>query len=521
MLRQPARRKTRPGGRVATTRGTQAPTKGWNARDSIAAMKPGYAVVLQNWFPSASDVIVRKGSAAHVTGITGEVETLATYKPESGTEALFAWANNSIYNVSSAGAVGSAVVSSLSDNRWQTTNMVTSGGSFLICVNGADNLRLWDGSSWTTVTGASSPAITNVSTDDLINVNVFKERAFYIEGGTLSAWYAAAGAFSGALTELPLQAVFKKGGSLVAMGNWTLDGGDGIDDYAVFITTEGECAVYQGTNPGSASTWALVGLFEIGKPIGRRCMHKLAGDLLIITTDGVVPASRAFVKARSDDSVAITDVIQGAMAESVDTYGAEFGWQLQHFPEGNMLVLNVPNTMGQEQYVMNTYTRAWCSFSGWEANCFAEFDGELYFGGNTVVDKAWTGSADKGVPVRAEMVTAFDYLGNLTDLKHVTLIRPTFSWDLPPDTLLIGVNTDFRITNPVSSITQSVTGGAVWDTAVWDTAVWGGLADIKNNWYSAEGIGYSVAAHIIAENAVAERLGIPAISYVYERGSTL
>lgn len=521
MLRTAAMRRNPQKRRVSTTRSVPAPVRGWNARDSIANMKPGYAVRMENWFPTASDVIVRKGSSAHVTGITGEVETLATYKPESGTEVLFGWANNSIYNMSSAGAVGSAAVSSLSANRWQTTNMTTSGGSFLLCVNGADNMRLYDGSSWTTITGASSPAITNVSTDDLIHVNVFKERAFYIEGNTLSAWYAAVGAFAGALTELPLQAVFKDGGSLVAMGNWSLDGGAGMDDYAVFITTEGECAVYQGTNPGSASTWALVGVFKVGKPIGRRCMQKLGGDLLIITTDGVVPASKAFVRARSDQAVAITDVIQGAMADSVGLYGAEFGWEVTHFPEASMLILNVPNTLGQQQYVMNTYTKAWGQFTGWDANCFAEFNGGLYFGGNTVVDRAWNGSADKGMVVCGDLITAFDYLSDRANLKYMTMMQPIMGWDISPDLVRVGVNMDFVTTAPSSEITQTESSGSVWDTGTWDSAVWGGSAEIRNQWYSAFGTGYAVATHLIVENSEATEVSLSAVNYVFERGSTL
>lgn len=521
MLRQAAVRRNPQRRRVSTTRAIPAPVRGWNARDSIANMKQGYAVRLDNWFPTASDVEVRKGSDAHVTGITGQVETLETYKPESGSDVMFAFANNSIYDVSSAGAVGAAAVTGLSSNRWQCTNMTTTGGSFLLCLNGADNMRLYDGSSWTTITGASSPAITNVATDDLVHVNIFKERAFYIEANTLSAWYAAAGAFAGALTELPLHSVFKQGGSLMAMGNWTLDGGAGIDDYAVFITTEGECAVFQGTNPASASTWALVGVFEVGKPIGRRCMQKLGGDLLIITTDGVVPASKAFVRARSDTAIAITDVIQGAMADSVSSYGSEFGWELTLYPEATMLILNIPNTSGQEQYVMNTYTKAWCRFTDWSANCFTEYNGSLYFGGSTVVDKAWSGPDDKSMAVRADLISAFDYFSDRANQKYLTMMRPTMSWDVAPDSILIGANVDFDLTDPTSEITQNQSSGSVWDTGTWDSATWGGLADIKNFWYAASGVGYAAAIHIIATNSLADRVSLASVNFVFERGSTL
>src|SRR3954469_9931735 len=141
--------------RVAQDTSQPAPVLGWNARDAIANMKGGYAYRLDNWFPTASNVRLRKGSAAHVTGITGEVETLETYKPETGSQSMWAWANNKIYNVTAAGAVGAAAVSSLSSNRWQVTNMSTTGGNFLLCVNGADNMELYNGSTWTAITGVS------------------------------------------------------------------------------------------------------------------------------------------------------------------------------------------------------------------------------------------------------------------------------------------------------------------------------------------------------------------------------
>lgn len=521
MLRQAAVRTNPRRRRVSTTRSVAAPVRGWNSRDSVANMKQGFALRMDNWWPTASDVMLRKGSAAHVTGITGEVETLAAYKPPSGSQKLFAWANSAIYDVTSAGAVGTAAVTGLSSIRWQTTNMSTSGGNFLLCVNGADDMRTFDGTNWASVTGATTPAITGVSTDDLVHVNVFKERAFYIEDNSLSAWYAAAGAFAGALDELDFSAVFKEGGKLMAMGSWTRDGGAGIDDYAVWITSEGEVAVYQGTNPGSASTWALVGVFKVGKPIGRNCMQKLGSDLLIITTDGVVPASRALVKGRSDQAVAITDNIQGAMAEAVSEYGSEFGWQLTHFPEASMLVLNVPVSTGQQQYVMNTYTRAWARFLDWEANCFAEMGGALYFGGSTVVDKAWTGTNDKDVNIRGDLITAFDYLGDRSNLKYMTMMQPIMGWDLSPDELLIGVNMDFGTDDPTSRKTATPSAGAVFGTAVFGIAVFGGTPAVRNEWHSAFGVGYAVATHIVAINSISERVSLAAVNYVFQRGSTL
>ena len=46
---------------TAKTASVPAPIGGWNARDSLANMSPTDAVQLVNWFPTPTDVTMRKG----------------------------------------------------------------------------------------------------------------------------------------------------------------------------------------------------------------------------------------------------------------------------------------------------------------------------------------------------------------------------------------------------------------------------------------------------------------------------
>lgn len=518
-MRSPVRRKSRRG-QVSQTFSTPAPTKGWNARDSIAAMASGYAPVLKNWFPTTSDVMIRKGMASHVTGLPDAVETLMVYRPPSGSHKMFGASAAGIYDVSSAGAVGAAVVSSLTNARWQWTNATTSGGNFIIACNGADKVQLYNGTTWTAIDGASTPAITGVTTTTLINVTQFKGRTWYIQKDTLDAWYSAAGALTGAVTKFGLGSVFKNGGYLMAMASWTLDSGSGVDDLAVFITSTGEVAVYQGTDP--ASNFALVGVFNIGKPLGRRCFTKYQGDLLIITQDGLVAASRALLNARTNSNAATTAIIEGATSNAAALYGANFGWEVtQYSGTASMLLLNIPISEGlQEQYVMNTTTGAWCQFTGWPANTFVVFNDELYFGGDTVVRKAWTGKSDLGSNIVAEMVAAFDYFGNSNGIKNVRMIRPVIGWDSNPAEFLLGVDADFVLTTPTGVIAFPTSTGAVWDTSEWDEALWAGAVVMNRNWYTAFATGYAFAPHLKVSSATAE-VRLAAFDYVYERGGVL
>lgn len=525
MLRQAARR-TNPGRqRTSVTRSQSAPTRGWNTRDSIADMEPGFANVLDNYFPMTAEVKLRKGSAEHVTDIVDgsmasiDVETLAVYKPETDAQVMFAWAGTAAYNVTAAGAVGAAVLSSLSNARWQFTNFSTSGGHFLIAVNGADLLRLYDGATWTAIDGASVPPITVATTSTLVNVFVFKERVWYIQKDTLTLWYAAVGAFAGALTAFQLRSVAKDGGYLVAGGSWTRDAGSGPDDFLVLVTSEGEVIVYQGINP--ASDFALVGVYKTGKPIGRRCLLKYAGDLLIITTDGVIPVSRLVARERKEQGVAITEIIQGSMADAVASYSGNFGWELCLYSEASMLLLNVPVDANKQQFVMNSYTKAWCRFLEWNANCFAEMDGELYYGMLGEVRQAWTGTADVAAAIRGEVVFNFTYFGDRGNIKQTTLLRPIMRFDVTPLSVKVAIDADFNIQPPSSEIVNVSESGSVWDVAEWDEGFWGGDPVVRSFWLSATVVGYALAFHTITESSQCAWLSISSVDIAFKRGSTL
>jgi hypothetical protein len=524
MMRQAARR-TNPGrARVVTTSSQLAPVRGWNARDGIANMEAGFAVTLDNWFPLTAEIRMRKGSAEHVTDIMAgvdpaEVETLITYKPQSGAQSLWAWADDSIYNVTAAGGVGAAAVTGLTNARWQVVNFKTAGGDFLIAVNGEDELQLYNGTVWASIDGASVPSITNVLTTDLIHAFIFKERAFYIEVDSLTLWYAAAGAFAGALNSFPIRSYIQSGGYLMAAGSWTRDAGNGPDDFLVTITSEGEVVVYSGTDP--ASDFALVGVYRTGKPIGRRCLLKFAGDLLIITTDGVIPMSRLVSRERKEQGVAVTEIIQGAMADAVSAYSTNFGWELFLYSEASMLLLNVPVDTEQVQFVMNSFTKAWCRFTDWPANCFAELNGELYFGMAGEVRKAWTGVQDVDELVRAEAVFNFAYFGDRTSLKQTTLMRPIMRWDSAPASIKVGIDADFNVKAPTSDIVSVSSAGSTWDIAEWDEGFWGGEPVVQSNWLTACAIGYALSFHIVVEVTQTTWVSISSVDIAYKRGSTL
>jgi F0F1-type ATP synthase membrane subunit c/vacuolar-type H+-ATPase subunit K len=509
---------------VSKAQTTAAPVRGWNARDPIAAMHPEDAIYLENWWPTPTSVDIRRGAEDWATGITGTVESLLSYSAPSGSQKLFAAAISggvcSIYDATAQGAVGAAEsTGALTNARWQYINFVNSGGSYLVCVNGADDLLLYNGTTWTQVDGASVPAITGVTTADLVGVTVFKNRIWFVEDGTLSAWYLGTQAVSGAATEFDVSSQCRRGGFLMAIGSWTIDAGDGVDDYLVFVTSEGEILVYRGTDPASAATWALQGRWEVGSPIGRRCLQKYAGDLLVISQDGVLPLSRALQSSRINPKVALTDRIQFAMSEAAGLYGTVFGWSLTLYPGQNMLLLNVPmDSTHSDQFVMNTITGAWARFTNWNANCLEWHAESIWFGTAGKVVKAWSGTDDMGADIQADGKSAFNYFGSRRQ-KQFTLARPIIaSTTLPP--LAVGLNLDFSDADPVGVVSGNLSAAALWDSGTWDAALWGGDKTIFRNWQGVRGVGFCAATRLKFAGSGFEVSWI-STDYVYQDGGIL
>jgi len=278
---------------------------------------------------------------------------------------------------------------------------------------------------------------------------------------------------------------------VVAHGTWTIDAGQGVNDHYVIMTNKGQIIVYQGTDPSNASTWSMVGVWDIGAPIGRKALYKYAGDMLVICQDGVVPLSGALQSSRVQPRVAITDKIQYAISEAITNYGANYGWQLMYVPTINQLWLNVPIQEGlnQQQFVMNTITGSWCNYTGWESNCMEIFNDEPYWGGNGFVAQAYNGTSDAGNNINAFGLQAFNSFNGAGTLKRFTMSRPILRSDGIP-AVYAGINVDFNISEPITSLTFSPSNSAIWDAGIWDAAMWGGALNVFQNWQGLNGVGY-------------------------------
>jgi hypothetical protein len=469
-----------------------SPIKGWNTRDALDAMDPLDAVQLDNFFPDASGVSVRNGYQTYATGLgSGSVKTLAEYF--SGTRRKFlAAASGAIYDVSASGAVGAPLASGFGSDAWQTVPFL----SRLFFANGSDTMQVYDG------TTLAASTFTGVTLSSLIGGAIYQNRLFFWQKISTGFWYAPLNSISGALAFFDLAAFSPRGGNLVAITTYSMDGGNGVQNFIVFIMSSGDCLVYFGNDPGDYLNWQLVGIYALSPPVGPRAVCNYGAEAFVTTYDDHIPLKQQLLAAK-DGGLPPRSKISGAVQAAVSANIGAFGWQALYYPKGRRLIFNVPNTDGTfYQHVQNTSVQypddktgqmssPWCRFKNMNANCLGLFNNNLYFGGaNGTIYQADTSSLDLLGPVTAVGQQAWSNLGNPMR-KHATAIRPVLS---TTGSLSYGFSIGFDYGNvniPISISINSL--GSPWDISPWDTSPWSSEQTVSTLWSASGGTGVSVS----------------------------
>lgn len=462
-----------------------SPVGGLNVIDALAAMPPGDASTLSNMFPYADRVETRPGYSALVTATAinavgtvsegfrnlmvhyGNGETVfANYQYDGGGVVR----KGRIYSVATDGTlttskeiVAAGTTALLSLGEW--TNFTSGAGTkylFLAAYQVTAALAVtfipqaYDGSSWTV------PAITGLDGAAVSGVHSHRGRLWFYGKGNLNAYYLPVGAIAGAVTAFNLGPFATRGGGIIAMRTWTMDGGQGgSDDLAVFVTANGQALVYQGTDPASPATWALVGVFDLGRLAGYTFIAneaegwvndswalKTASDLFFITTAGVLSAKEVLrgseigaqpSKSRKVDPL-ITDSANAWLSGALSVPTEVPNWKACWFPNRRMFLIaaNAPtltelstgptvDRVTSTVYAMNTETGAWCQFSGMNIRDMVVVGGgnTLYFidGSKTIYKFDGTAVSDSGTAITFECRQAYNYLNAPTN-KLATLMQP-------------------------------------------------------------------------------------------------
>lgn len=509
---------------VAQSQSLASPIGGLNARDSVALMPDTDAIILDNWFPSTTSVDLRKGFSSHAT-FTGNCETVIAYNGMA--RKVFVAVNTTddlIIDATTGGAISVAVVGgagatvqAVTSARFDYQNFGTTGGQFLSLVNGEDTPLQYNGSAWS----VSSMTGSGLTTSSLFTNAVYAERLWYLEQDSFNAWYLPLQSITGTLTKYPLGSLFKLGGALSNVVTWSGDSGSLLADFIAFVSTEGEVVAFSGTDPASITTWSRIAHFRVGRPVtrGNRAWAKIGAEAALITADGLIPMSLAVMQDRADVSAAISDKIRNSFNGDVLRHGARFGWTVTLHPIGQKLIVNVPTAENDTsyQYVMNTQTKAWCRFTGWDAFCFESTRDALYFGGAGILAVADSGLDDNGDSITADAKQAFSYFGQRGRQKQMTMARPILNID-GPVSLGLGVDVDYQNTSPGSLVPIAGNVGDPWEV-LWDVA-WTGAGIVYNAWNSVRGVGFAIAPRIRVQ-AEGINLSWSATDFVYEYGGVL
>lgn len=515
-----------PAPQVSKGTSVPVPVGGWDAYSPISAMPPQNAVELVNWFPQPGWIELRKGFLNWSDlGTLEPVESLMAYQaPVEADNRLFAASDGTVFDVSAQAEtvvlggfdgvdefeivtdddilidVGSEigpVIVGLGSDRWQHVNYAGSGGNFLWMCNGVDTPRYYNGITWNTA------VITGVTAEDMVSCTIYRGRIWTVLKDSTKAAYLPLDSVQGAATTFDLGGYFQLGGQLTAIGTWSTDVSGGTNEFIVFVSSFGECAIFLLYDPTDSSGFGFRGVSTVGSPIGRRCIERVGSDMALITIDGVLPFAQIVNYDRAAlQSASLTKNIRSAMNEAAKDYKNQFGWQIISYPRSTMAILNVPivENANQQQYVMNTLTGAWCRFTGQNANCWEIFNDRAYFGGNDgLVCIADAASGDQDQTLEFDAQGAFNYYNQRGRNKRWTTVRPLITRDTALSlNVFLGLSIDFQLAEATEMVLGTTTTVLpTWDDpdTVWDEAIWPG-EETTANWIGATGVGYNASIRL-------------------------
>lgn len=517
--------------RIAQLASFPAPVGGWvsnvnlatpNARNPDGSRLNG-AAVLTNWFPTATGARMRGGSAKHATVGAGTSDVGSIFSYINGAnQYLFCADDAGIYDITTPADPDTplvAVKSGQNSGDWSVVQFSTSGGTYLRLVNGVDTPLVFDGTTWGT-----TPTITGVTASTLSNVWSYKNRLFFIQLNSLDAWYLPVDSIGGAAVKFPMGGVFTRGGSLLFGASWSLDTGAGLSEQCVFVSTEGEVAVYQGADPSTAATWQKVGVYKLGRPRGPKAFIRAGGDLVVATDIGFVPLSQAIQRdVAALSPAAVSYPIEVAWNDAVANRSTG-DWACVVWPAKQMVLVALHNIDGVEpqMFAANARTGKWGLFTGWEGRCIEVFGDRCFFGGpEGIVVEAESGGSDQGTPYTATSVPLFDPLKAPASLKTGLQARAVLRATSEVEAKL-SLQSDYVVSLPPVPDDVVVPGTSLWGTAKWGESVWGAppMKQTFQHWRSVSGSGYSlsVATQITSGSIVHPSVEMVQIDLTYDMG---
>lgn len=435
-----------------------------------------------------------------------------------------------MYDVTSGGIgpwIAESGVSGVGD-YWNGVNMQNAAGAHLCICNEQGGYAIYSGTGWTMpVQGTNPGEISGVDPSTLCYVTLFKKRLWFVKRDTTKAFYLPVDQITGVAAEFDFGSQFKHGGALVAIVNWTLEGGDGLNDLLVAVSSQGDVVVYLGSDPDTADTFQIRGSWYCGPlPVGRRQVRSSGSDVFILSQFGLVPISRLLTQTSlsADLQQHISYLVDPLIARLMRDYSEFQGWQIIDLAKEELLAVGIPKevaTFGGMFLVYKVTTQGWSLIADTKYASLINI-GQLIYAGTTDgrVVRAFDGPLDNvllttasgfssafssafggttssatGATIACQVTPAYQPMGKPGHSKRFLMVRPSFTCKVAPQ-LKLQVLTDYGappvpLTPTLPADTQSK-----WNQALWNSGVWAGQLRPIRNWLGAAGEGFAATVQL-------------------------
>ena len=457
-----------------------APTRGLIMNENESFIQPGAALVLDNWKPTMKGCALRGGHELW-TQLPETTPVISMFQYISANvQQLFAGNATNLYNVSAADPL--LVKASQTSGNYVASQLSNEGGDhMLVCNESGDYVLHFDGVTWATYdTGQihTDPVLevppTCADGKNLTYVWKYRNRYFFIEGGTMNAWYLPLNSIQGQLSMIPLSGSATKGGKLLFGATWSIDAGDGTDDKCLFVTDQGEVLVFTGSDPSTATNWRQEGRYATSPPLGMNAHQSVGGDILVATVDGIIPISASINKDSSQLELAAITIAIKPMWRTEVALKRQYPWTMCKWDEYGGLFVTWPGGHPGNQYcaVVNIATGAWSRFTGWDAMCFGRMRGDMFFGTQTgqIMQADRTGT-DNGMPYTATLVGGWEMFSSQSTTMVWRQARASFTSRAgEPFQPQLSATTDYVVVIPTPPSAAPDPGTLdVWDQGLWAT----------------------------------------------------
>ena len=472
---QPTRIK---GGPPAKVKHLSAPLKGLSMTAKLTGSDPLLSPILDNFVVTEDRVQLRPGllkitTTPPVIGGSPATCLIPHYRGGLGADYMCVSAGSSLFDYVS----GAQLKTGFTSDDWHWTSFSNLGvADYTIMVNGANGVWSWNGTIGPTgfvkETVTAPAAETWIQIDEIEIVLSHMNRLWFADGANLALYYLPIQQKTGEVKLFPLNSIFKRGGHIRALATWSLDGGRGMDDQLAIFTTNGEVAIYSGTDPDT--DFSLVGVFRIDAPMSKHCVLNYGGELYVLISTGVVPMSTT-IREESEQLGKTEKGVVPYFTEVSNVYRNSKGWQAVLNHGYGAIIANMPlGAPNQFKQMVRTMPHArWTSWSKIPARFWTWLNNRMYCldEAGIVYENGFDYLNDNGNPIKVDIQWAWSDYGTPA-YKHYKMIKIYIVTDGQPRPMM-DMRVDYDYTEPTNQPDVSfTTPGAIWDTAPWDTSDW-------------------------------------------------